>query len=49
MIDSAKVISAFADTSDPKVSKLAKKELQPLIDSGAIKVTAADSKTDKEE
>ncbi|XP_076920659.1 pumilio homolog 24-like [Bidens hawaiensis] len=35
---SAKVISAYLETSDPKVLKLAKKELQPLLDQGLLKV-----------
>jgi pumilio family protein 6 len=34
---SCKVISAFLESSDSKVQKLAKKELQPLIDNGILK------------
>ncbi|VVA24672.1 PREDICTED: pumilio [Prunus dulcis] len=35
---SGKVIVAFLESSDPKVHKLAKKELQPLIDGGILKI-----------
>ncbi|GAU48158.1 hypothetical protein TSUD_198160, partial [Trifolium subterraneum] len=35
---SCKVISAFLESSDSKVQKLAKKELQPLIDNGTLKM-----------
>ncbi|KAH0993000.1 hypothetical protein GBA52_004483 [Prunus armeniaca] len=35
---SGKVIAAFLESSDPKVHKLAKKELQPLIDGGILKI-----------
>ncbi|CAL5198923.1 unnamed protein product [Lathyrus oleraceus] len=34
---SCKIISAFLESSDSKVQKLAKKELQPLIDNGILK------------
>ncbi|WJX96208.1 hypothetical protein P8452_77443 [Trifolium repens] len=34
---SCKVISAFLESSDSKVQKLAEKELQPLIDNGILK------------
>ncbi|XP_045786833.1 pumilio homolog 24 isoform X1 [Trifolium pratense] len=34
---SCKVIAAFLESSDSKVQKLAKKELQPLIDNGTLK------------
>ncbi|KAF3456285.1 hypothetical protein FNV43_RR00935 [Rhamnella rubrinervis] len=36
---SCKVISAFLESSDPKVRELAKAELQPLIDGGTLKNT----------
>lgn len=35
---SCKVICAFLESSDSKVRGLAKKELQPLIDGGIIKI-----------
>ncbi|EEF45594.1 Protein penguin, putative [Ricinus communis] len=35
---SSKVIYAFLESSDAKISKLVSKELQPLIDSGILKV-----------
>ncbi|KAJ6897809.1 pumilio [Populus alba x Populus x berolinensis] len=35
---SSKVICAFLESSDAKISKLAKEELQPLIDSGILKL-----------
>ncbi|KAM7259693.1 hypothetical protein ACFE04_015434 [Oxalis oulophora] len=35
---SGKVLRAFLESSDPKVKKLAKGELQPLIDSGTLKI-----------
>ncbi|BBG93141.1 pumilio 24 [Prunus dulcis] len=35
---SGKVIVAFLESSDPEVHKLAKKELQPLIDGGILKI-----------
>ncbi|MFS7892469.1 putative armadillo-like helical, CPL domain, pumilio domain-containing protein [Helianthus anomalus] len=35
---SAKVVSAYMETSDPKVLKLAKKELKPLLDQGLLKL-----------
>lgn len=35
---SCRVISAFLASSDSKVNKLAKKELQPLIDAGTLKI-----------
>ncbi|KAM5568884.1 pumilio [Rosa sericea] len=35
---SCRVVSAFLASSDSKVNKLAKKELQPLIDAGTLKV-----------
>ncbi|KAI7742993.1 hypothetical protein M8C21_032658 [Ambrosia artemisiifolia] len=35
---SAKVVSAYLETSDPKVLKLAKKELKPLLDQGLLKL-----------
>ncbi|KAK9059426.1 hypothetical protein SSX86_022046 [Deinandra increscens subsp. villosa] len=35
---SAKVVSAYLETSDPKLLKLAKKELQPLLDEGLLKL-----------
>ncbi|KAJ6980833.1 hypothetical protein D5086_018999 [Populus alba] len=35
---SSKVICAFLESSDSKISKLAKEELQPLIDSGILKL-----------
>lgn len=35
---SCKVICAFLESSDSKVRELAKKELQPLIDGGIIKI-----------
>lgn len=35
---SGKVISAFLESSDSKVRELAKKELQPLIDRGILKI-----------
>ncbi|KAL8263985.1 hypothetical protein R6Q59_022115 [Mikania micrantha] len=35
---SAKVVGAYLETSDPKVQKLAKKELQPLLDQGLLKL-----------
>jgi pumilio family protein 6 len=35
---SSKVISAFLESSDLKVLQLAKKELQPLIDAGTLKI-----------
>ncbi|XP_076902120.1 pumilio homolog 24-like [Bidens hawaiensis] len=35
---SVKVVSAYLETRDPKVLKLAKKELQPLLDQGLLKV-----------
>ena len=38
---SSKVICAFLESSDSKVRKLAKKELQPLIDGGIIKIPEA--------
>lgn len=34
---SCKVISAFLESPDPKIQKLAKKELQPLVDNGLLK------------
>lgn len=34
---SCKVISAFLESPDSEVQKLAKKELQPLIDNGILK------------
>ncbi|XP_065863731.1 pumilio homolog 24 [Euphorbia lathyris] len=36
---SGKVISAFLESSEAKVSKLVHEELQPLVDSGVLKVT----------
>lgn len=38
---SCKVISAFLESSDSKVRELAKEELQPLIDGGALKIPEA--------
>ncbi|KAK2645304.1 hypothetical protein Ddye_020499 [Dipteronia dyeriana] len=38
---SSKVISAFLESSDSKVRELAKKELQPLIDGGILKLPEA--------
>jgi pumilio family protein 6 len=35
---SSKVICAFLESSDAKISKLAKEELQPLIDRGILKL-----------
>ncbi|PKI56722.1 hypothetical protein CRG98_022882 [Punica granatum] len=35
---SSKVVSAFLESSDTKVRKLAKKELQPLVDGGMLKI-----------
>ncbi|GMN63404.1 hypothetical protein TIFTF001_032477 [Ficus carica] len=40
---SSKVISAFLESSDSKVRNLAKKELQPLIDRGALKIPETQS------
>lgn len=45
---SSKVISAFLETSDPAVSGLAKKELQPLIDSGVLRLPEIGNKADNE-
>ncbi|KAJ8445012.1 hypothetical protein Cgig2_029206 [Carnegiea gigantea] len=38
---SSKVISAFVESSDPKVRELTKSELQPLLDSGVLKIHEA--------
>nr|XP_043628259.1 pumilio homolog 24 [Erigeron canadensis] len=35
---SAKVVCAYLETSDPKVLKLTKKELKPLLDKGVLKL-----------
>ena len=35
---SAKVVCAYLETTDPKVLKLAKKELQPLLKEGVLKL-----------
>lgn len=42
-ICSSKVISAFLESSDSRVRNLAKKELQPLIDRGALKIPETQS------
>ncbi|WCJ23422.1 pumilio 24 [Euphorbia peplus] len=46
---SAKVISAFLESSEPKVKKLVHEELQPLVDSGVLKVTKNDNTRKEEE
>lgn len=38
---SCKVVTAFLESSDFKVRELAKMELQPLIDSGSLKIPEA--------
>lgn len=38
---SSKIVSAFVESSDAKVRELTKKELQPLLDNGVLKVTEA--------
>lgn len=38
---SSKVISAFIESSDPKIRELTKSELQPLLDSGVLKIHEA--------
>ncbi|KAI3805262.1 hypothetical protein L1987_27479 [Smallanthus sonchifolius] len=35
---SAMVVGAYLETSDPKTLKLAKKEMQPLLDQGLLKL-----------
>ncbi|KAF5737025.1 putative Penguin [Tripterygium wilfordii] len=36
---SCKVVSAFLESTHPEVQKLARKELQPLVDGGALKIS----------
>uniref|UniRef100_A0A803MTT6 PUM-HD domain-containing protein n=1 Tax=Chenopodium quinoa TaxID=63459 RepID=A0A803MTT6_CHEQI len=40
---SAKVVAAFVESSDLEVQKMASKELQPLINSGALKISETKS------
>lgn len=45
---SCKVICAFVESSDSKVREMAKKELQPLIDGGIIKIPETKQTVSKE-
>lgn len=46
---SSKVISAYLESSDTTVNEMAKKELEPLVKSGILRLPAANESSNKTE